>query len=98
MVNESDELELLAPVPLNIVCFRFNPGSIDDEELNLVNKEIMMQLHERGIAAPSFTLLSGKYALRVAITNHRSVLNDFKLLTEEVVRIGKQMCVEVKIK
>lgn len=96
-INENNDLELVAPVPLNIVCFRFNPGGMEDEELNLLNKEILMQLHEQGIAAPSFTLLNNKYALRVAITNHRSVNEDFKLLIEEVVRIGEQQLMGAKI-
>lgn len=97
LINESDELELLAPAPLNIICFRFNPGSADDDELSIVNKEILMQLHQQGIAAPSFTILNRKYALRVAITNHRSVHQDFKMLTEEIVRIGRQLLVGAKI-
>ncbi|MCW3107857.1 MAG: amino acid decarboxylase [Segetibacter sp.] len=91
LINESEDLELLAPVHLNIVCFRFNPRNTEQQQLNLLNKEILMQLHEQGIAAPSYTLLNGKYAIRVAITNHRSVSEDFKNLTEEVVRIGEQV-------
>ena len=57
-----------------------------------------MQLHEQGIAAPSFTLLNDKYALRVSITNHRSVGKDFELLTEHVVRIGEELLTGTKIK
>ncbi|THU37154.1 amino acid decarboxylase [Niastella caeni] len=81
-------LELLAPVPLNIVCYRYNPGNCTERELNALNKEILMQLHEQGIAAPSYTLLNGQYAIRTAITNHRSRFEDFELLVNETVRIG----------
>lgn len=78
----------MAPVPLNIVCFRFNPGNLSTQELNTLNKELLMRLHEQGIAAPSYTLLNGQYCIRTAITNHRSRLEDFEVLVNEVVRIG----------
>jgi aromatic-L-amino-acid decarboxylase len=50
-----------------------------------------MQLHETGIAAPSYTTLNDKYCLRIAIANHRSTQADFDLLAREVVRIGKEV-------
>jgi glutamate/tyrosine decarboxylase-like PLP-dependent enzyme len=85
------ELELLAPVPLNIVCFRYNLGNISADKLNKGNKEILMRLHEQGIAAPSYTMLNGQYAIRAAITNHRSKFSDFELLVNETLRIGKEV-------
>ena len=84
-------LELLAPVPLNIVCYRYNPGKGTDKELNGLNKEILMRLHEQGIAAPSYTMLNGQYAIRTAITNHRSRLEDFELLVNETIQIGNEI-------
>jgi glutamate/tyrosine decarboxylase-like PLP-dependent enzyme len=65
-------LELMAPVSMNIVCYRYNPGGLDDDQLNMLNKELLMRMHENGIAAPSSTVLDGNYAIRVAITNHRT--------------------------
>jgi len=91
LVQAEPGLELLAPVPLNIVCFRYNPGGYNDESLNLINKEILMRLHEQGIAAPSYTLLNGRYAIRAAITNHRSRMEDFDILAAAVLRIGRQV-------
>ncbi len=91
LVRQNTTLELLADVPLNIVCYRFNPGGISDSELNRINKEILMRLHEEGIAAPSYTLLNGKYAIRAAITNHRSRLEDFDVLVKETVRLGNEL-------
>jgi glutamate/tyrosine decarboxylase-like PLP-dependent enzyme len=90
LVDGSRELERLAPVPLNIVCFRFKdgPGDID---LDAVNREIFHVLSEEGIAVPSYATISGKYCLRVAITNHRSRREDFDLLVREVIRIGNEI-------
>lgn len=91
LVETEPSMELLAPIGLDIVCFRFNPGGLDDEQLNALNKEILMQLHEQGIAAPSYTTLQGRYCLRIAIANHRSIREDFDLLAREVVRIGREL-------
>ncbi|HSL45707.1 MAG TPA: pyridoxal-dependent decarboxylase [Anaerolineales bacterium] len=91
LVENDPCLELLAPIGLDIVCFRFNPGGMNDEQLSALNKEILMQLHERGIAVPSYTTLQGRYCLRIAIANHRSRQEDFDLLAREVVRLGQEL-------
>lgn len=90
LVEKEPTLELMAPIGMDIVCFRFNPGGLDDESLNALNKEILMQLHEQGIAVPSYTTLQERYCLRIAIANHRSTQEDFDLLAREVVRIGNE--------
>jgi glutamate/tyrosine decarboxylase-like PLP-dependent enzyme len=95
LVEREPSLELLAPIGLDIVCFRFNPGGLEDEKLNALNKEILMQLHEQGIAAPSYTTLDGQYCLRIAIANHRSRQEDFDLLAGEVVRIGHEVVAQI---
>ena len=88
LVEATPELELLAPVPLNIVCFRYKGPGSNAESLDALNKELLLRLHEGGIAAPSYTMVKGKYALRVCITNHRSRREDFDLLVREVCRLG----------
>lgn len=91
LVEKSDELELLAPVPLNIVCFRLVKKDLNEEQLNELNREILMRVHESGIAVPSYTTINGKFGLRCAITNHRSRFADFDLLIEKVLEIGKNL-------
>jgi len=91
LIEKEQDMELLAPIGLNIVCFRFNPGKLDDETLNALNKEILIQLQEQGICAPSYTTLHGRYCLRAAIANHRSIQDDFDVLVEEVLRIGQKL-------
>jgi aromatic-L-amino-acid/L-tryptophan decarboxylase len=95
LVENDPNLELLAPIGMDIVCFRFNPGGLDTTALNALNKEILMQLHEQGIAVPSYTTLGDTYCLRIAIANHRSTQEDFDLLAREVVRIGKEVTAKV---
>lgn len=90
-VESEPELELLAPAPLNIVCFRYAADGIDDDTLNELNREILMRLHEEGLAVPSNTTLEGRFAIRVAITNHRSRFADFDFLVEHVLRLGREI-------
>lgn len=85
LVEASPVLELAADVPLNLVCFRYL-GASDPQ-----NQEILMRVQESGIAVPSGTIVGGKFALRVANTNHRSRREDFDLLVETVERIGREV-------
>jgi len=94
LVEAHPRLELLAPVPLNVVCFRFAASGLDPAALDVVNQEILIRLQERGIAVPSSTVLDGRFALRVAITNHRSRLDDFDLLVNAVAGIGEELIAE----
>ena len=91
LIAAEPTLELMAPIGMDIVCFRFNPGGRADAALNALNKEILMLVQERGIAAPSYTTLNGRYCLRVAIANHRSVAADFDLLVQAVTQIGREV-------
>jgi glutamate/tyrosine decarboxylase-like PLP-dependent enzyme len=96
LIEKEQNLELCAPIGLNIVCFRFNPGKLDDEALNALNKEILIQLQEQGICAPSYTTLAGRYCLRAAIANYRSAQDDFDVFVREAVRIGQKLTAQFR--
>jgi glutamate/tyrosine decarboxylase-like PLP-dependent enzyme len=85
------ELELLSPVELNIVCFRYRGAVSGDKALNALNEELLIRLHESGVAVPSYTTLQGRYCLRVAICNHRTRSDDLKLFVDEVLRLGRAL-------
>lgn len=89
-VRETRQLELLAPVPLNIVNFRYRAPNLDNAALNNLNARILVAIQERGIAVPSSTLLRECFAIRVAITNHRSRREDFDALLTAVISIGDE--------
>jgi glutamate/tyrosine decarboxylase-like PLP-dependent enzyme len=91
LVENRDELELLAPTAMNIVNFRYVDSSLADEKQDDLNAEILMQLHERGIATPSSTVLNSRFSIRVAICNHRSTRADFAALVDAVSSIGKEI-------
>ncbi len=85
-VEQSESLELMAAVQLNIVCFRYAPAGVPEESLNEMNQRILERIQEQGIAVPSHTVLDGRFCIRVAITNHRTRRSDLDLLVRETER------------
>jgi aromatic-L-amino-acid decarboxylase len=98
LVDAHPRLERLAPAPLNICCFRYVPApqgpGEDPASLNTLNQEILWRLQESGVALPSHTVLDGKFAIRVANTNHRSRREDFDLLVQTVVQLGDTLAAD----
>ena len=88
LINKQKDLELLAPIGMDIVCFRYNPGEKNLEQLNAINKEIKLQIEEQAIAIPGYTTLKGMYCIRCAIASHRVNNSDFDALIESVMSIG----------
>lgn len=89
LITATPQMELVAPVSLNIVCFRYNPGGLETDQLKRLNVEIMLQLQDAGIAAVSDSTVHGTHCLRAAIANHRTKWADLELLVHEVTRLGK---------
>ncbi len=69
-VQRSALFELKAPVALNIVCFGVRGAGGN------VNRELVLDLHETGVAAPSWTEIDGEPVIRCAIVNHRTTRAD----------------------
>jgi aromatic-L-amino-acid decarboxylase len=90
-VEANPALELLMPVQLNVVCFRYAPVDLPEAQRDAVNQEILLRLQEDGIAVPSGTVVRGRYAIRAAIVNHRSRREDFDVLADAVERIGREV-------
>jgi aromatic-L-amino-acid/L-tryptophan decarboxylase len=82
-VQESPLFELKAPVALNIVCFGVrNAGD------GRINREVVLDLHESGIAAPSWTTIRGECVIRCAIVNHRTTRDDVDRTFHAIVELA----------
>ena len=90
LVLEQERLQLMAPVALNIVCFRVRDGALSAAETDRLNAEIVADLQESGIAAPSTASLPKGLAIRVNLTNHRTTEADLGRLLEAVIEIGER--------
>jgi glutamate/tyrosine decarboxylase-like PLP-dependent enzyme len=91
LIEASPRLELVAPRPTNVVCFRYTRPGFEDSALDSLNRRLVIELQESGRYIVSSTVLDGRYALRVAITNHRSQMDDFTALAEDCVRFGDEL-------
>jgi glutamate/tyrosine decarboxylase-like PLP-dependent enzyme len=100
-IRSSNELELLATVELNVVCFRYQfevvlrgiseESKDNSEESNTCNREIVMRLQEAGAVAPSVTTVDGKIAIRAAFVNHRTTRSEVDTLVEQVLVEGRRL-------
>ena len=92
-IDREAELERLAPAALNIVCFRYK-----GPDANALNAAIVVELQERGLAAPSTTVIDGRLAIRAAIVNHRTRGEDVDALVDNVLTIGRSLCAPAAVK
>ncbi|WP_170603447.1 pyridoxal phosphate-dependent decarboxylase family protein [Ruegeria arenilitoris] len=91
-VEQHVQLELVAPVNLNIVCFRH--VAADEGAAKTLNTEIMLRLQERGLAVPSDTTVNGKHGLRCAFNNHRTKREDIDDFLNDVLRVADEIISE----
>jgi aromatic-L-amino-acid/L-tryptophan decarboxylase len=85
-VDREPALQRLAPVALNIVCFRYTAAGGD---LDRLNAHIASDLQLAGTAAPSTTTVGGVLAIRAAIVNHRTTEADIAMLVDAVLEAGR---------
>jgi len=86
LVDESDDFERLAPVPLGIVCFRYAGGGGD---LNARNRELLLRVQRGGKAYLSNAMIGDAFALRACIVNHRTTEGDLAVLLDEIRRSAR---------
>jgi glutamate/tyrosine decarboxylase-like PLP-dependent enzyme len=81
------ELELMAPVELNVVCFRYRFPNLSDQ----LNREIVTQLQEAGAVAPSTTTIAGRVSIRAAMVNHRTTRTEMDTLVDATLTAGRNL-------
>jgi aromatic-L-amino-acid decarboxylase len=64
-INSEPDFELLAPVAISVVCFRYHPEGISEEKLNELNQKLNHTLNDTGKIYLTHTVLDGKYTLRM---------------------------------
>ncbi len=95
LILKQPDVEVCAPVVSNIVCFRYNPGGLDEKQLEKLNHSILSDLWGVSLGVVSDTTIKGRYVLRACNVNHRTRREDFDWLVTEVKRLGKKLLPEV---
>lgn len=88
LVDGEPGFELLAPVQLNVVAFRYRRDGLNEDELDRLNDEIVIALQESGEGVVSSTTVAGKRAIRACIVNHRTTDDDIRYTLDAVKRIA----------
>jgi aromatic-L-amino-acid/L-tryptophan decarboxylase len=88
LIEDEPSLELLAPVELSAVCFRWTDA--DAEALNGRNEEILRRVNQRGRVWLSNASIRGAVGLRAGITNHRTTDDDVRSVVEEVLAAAEE--------
>jgi glutamate/tyrosine decarboxylase-like PLP-dependent enzyme len=88
IVEDHPRLELAAPAPANIVCFRYVRGGIDEEE---VNRRIQAEVAAAGRVFHTGATLDGRFCQRAAICSWRTTADDVRALADEVVGAGDEL-------
>ena len=89
-IRSSPDLELLHPASLSIVCFRVNPGGLDEDALDVLNKHVLAKVFWDDHAFISSTTLQGTFALRFCIVNHATTWTDVRETLDLVARFGME--------
>ncbi|MEO7156995.1 MAG: pyridoxal-dependent decarboxylase [Vicinamibacterales bacterium] len=84
-IEASRDFELMAPVPLSIVCFRYRDG--DDA----FNKRLMVEVQRDGDSYLSNATLAGRFVLRACIVNFRTTRADVERLLDTIRRVAARM-------
>jgi aromatic-L-amino-acid/L-tryptophan decarboxylase len=66
-VKADPRFEIMAPVQLSLVCFRLNPGNMNEEQLTRLNQELLQRINSNGDVFMTHTSLRDKYTIRLAL-------------------------------
>ncbi|MGH2755668.1 MAG: pyridoxal phosphate-dependent decarboxylase family protein [Actinomycetota bacterium] len=91
LVDEAPDLERLADVPLNIVCFRYKPPAAEGDMLDDLNRRLGRAVLDDGRVYVGTTLYGGRVAFRPAIVNWRTTEEDIRLLVEVIRELGTKL-------
>jgi aromatic-L-amino-acid/L-tryptophan decarboxylase len=90
-IRSTPELELLAPVALSAVCFRYRHDNDDDVALNDLNAAILKSVIGRGHVYLSNASIGGRFALRACFVNHRTTAADVSAVVPEVLSAARDL-------
>jgi glutamate/tyrosine decarboxylase-like PLP-dependent enzyme len=88
-VDEADDFELLAPAPLNVVCFRYRPAGVTGGELDELNLRIGRAVLQDGRVYVGTTRWAGNVAFRPAFVNWQTTTADADLMLETIRELGQ---------
>jgi aromatic-L-amino-acid decarboxylase len=90
-IEQTPDLQLMAPIELSAVCFRYVGGMHTEGDLNRLNSEILRRIVERGNVYLSNAALQSRFCLRACVVNHRTTNSDIDRVVAEVLAVAKEV-------
>ena len=90
-IDAEEELELLAPRSLAVVCFRYRGRPKARGDLDELNREIQDRIVQSGVAMISSTRLRGRFSLRFCVLNARTTEDDVMVVVDRVLELGREL-------
>lgn len=90
-IRKEPDFEVLAPVVINVVCFRYNPSGFSEEELNRLNEKLNHKLNDTGKIYLSHTVLNGIYTLRMVTAQTNVTMEHARNAWELIVETARNL-------
>jgi aromatic-L-amino-acid decarboxylase len=71
-IDSHPEFERIAPTPFSTVCFRVNPGNLNEKSLDSLNEKLMNRVNETGKLFITHTKLNNKFVIRLVVSGIRT--------------------------
>jgi len=85
-IDERPDFELMAPVPLSLVCFRYHPRGVEEKELDALNERLLAKVNASRRVHLTHTRLDGRYVIRLVVgqrgTEREQVAEAWALIRE----------------
>ncbi len=88
-IAAAEDWTLMAPAPFSLVCFRYAPPGVNDEDADALNERILADVNAEGSVYLSHTKLNDRYTIRLAIGNLRTELKHVSVTWEQLQRAAQ---------
>jgi aromatic-L-amino-acid/L-tryptophan decarboxylase len=85
------DFEILAPVVISVVCFRYKPVGLNEDQINALNEKLNHQLNDSGKLYLSHTVLNGKYTLRMVTAQTNVTIEHVENAWEQIKTTARRL-------
>ncbi len=91
-VDAEPDFERVAPVPFGLVCFRYRPKGVGEEETDRLNERLLAAVNAEHRVFMTHTRLGGRYVIRLVIGQHgterRHVAKAWEMIRGAAAKLG----------
>jgi aromatic-L-amino-acid decarboxylase len=91
MIIKESDFEILAPVVISVVCFRYNPAGCNEDQINALNEKLNHKLNDSGKLYLSHTILNNKYTLRMVTAQTNVTLEHIEKAWELIKKTARSL-------